>query len=54
MADRNRIASDTIGWLFMKPLAAYARAKKKEAKAPNMKTSPWAKLIMRRMPYTKL
>ena len=50
MPDTNKIASAMMGWLSRKPLREYALAKKNDANAPNMNTSPWAKLIMRKMP----
>ena len=53
-ATRVTIASARRGLLLRKPLFAYASAKKNEPKAPAMKTSPCAKLIMRRIPYTRL
>ena len=48
------IASAMTGFRFRNPLEAYAVAKKYEPKAPNMKTSPCAKLIMRSTPYTRV
>ena len=42
--------SASIGWRFRNPLSVYASAKKYDPNAPTMNTSPWAKLIIRRMP----
>ncbi len=44
------MAIPTIGLVSRMPLSASAVAPKKAVKAPIMKTSPWAKLIMNRMP----
>jgi hypothetical protein len=43
-----RMAS--TGLLSRKPFCAKTCATKNEAKAPDMNTSPWAKLIINRMP----
>ena len=40
--------------LSRNPLCSQASAKKNAPNAPNMNTSPWAKLIMRRIPYTSV
>ena len=40
----------STGWDSSTPLEPSAVAAKKAAKAPNMKTSPWAKLIRKRIP----
>ena len=46
------ISSANTGLRFRNPLWTKASAKKKEPNAPAMNTSPCAKLIMRRIPYT--
>jgi hypothetical protein len=50
IATRNRIAIDRIGDSSSNPFVSRTRAKKNEVKAPTMKTSPCAKLIISRMP----
>jgi len=40
----------TYGLDCMNPLFCRVRATKYETKAPHMNTSPWAKLIIRRIP----
>ncbi len=42
------------GLACTKPASAMACAAKTAVKAPAMNTSPWAKLIMNRMPYTSV
>ncbi len=50
MATSISTARAATGLLFRKPLDSRVSATKKEAKAPAMNTSPWAKLIMNRIP----
>jgi hypothetical protein len=52
MAAINMTMIESSGLLSRKPLLASASATKNAPKVPNMKNSPWAKLIMPRMPYT--
>jgi hypothetical protein len=40
------------GWESKKPEALKELARKAAVKAPAIKTSPWAKLIINKMPYT--
>ena len=42
------------GLASIMPPSFRAVAAKKAVNAPHMKTSPWAKLIMKRMPYTSV
>jgi hypothetical protein len=50
MATTSRSAIDRTGLLSKNPLSSQASEKKKAPNAPNMKTSPCAKLIIRRIP----
>ncbi len=46
----SRSAIDSTGLLFRNPLCSQASEKKNAPNAPNMNTSPCAKLIIRRIP----
>ena len=46
----SRSPIDSQGLLLRNPLCSQASEKKKAPNAPNMNTSPWAKLIIRRIP----
>ena len=50
---RSSAKSTAEGCSLRKPVRFNASAKNTVVKAPAMKTSPWAKLIMSKMPYTK-
>ena len=50
IAITSRSAIDRTGLLSKNPLCSHASEKKKAPNAPNMNTSPCAKLIIRRIP----
>ena len=50
LATASTIAMPMIGLASRNPASARASATKKPVSAPNMNTSPWAKLIIRRTP----
>jgi hypothetical protein len=51
---RSTMTIETIGFWLRNPASARAWATKNELNVPAMNTSPWAKLIMNRMPYTRV